>query len=122
MEKKKALFFLTHGLNAPQLARACFMFAAISATMDVDTTVYCIMEGAEALVTGNPDKDIVEPGKPNLSTRLGEAIKAGVKIRVCDRTLRAKNIDIKTLIPEVKVVGAATLIDIALESDTTLTF
>lgn len=122
MEKKKALFFLTHGLNAPQLARACFMFAAISATMDIETTVYCIMEGAEALVKENLDKDIVEPGKPNLATRLQEAIDAGVEIKVCDRTLRTKNIDAANLIPEAKIVGAATFIDLALEADTTVTF
>ncbi len=116
------LFFLTHGLNAPQLARACFMFATISATMDIETTVYCIMEGSEALVKGNPEKDVVEDGKPNLAQRLEEAIKAGVQIKVCDRTLRAKNIDTKNLIPQAKIVGAATLIDLAIEADGTLTF
>jgi len=116
------LFFLTHGLNAPQLARACFMFATISATMGIDTTVYCIMEGSEILVKGNEEKDVVEQGKPNLAQRMREAIEAGVKILVCDRTLRAKNIPHDRLIPEAKVVGAATLIDLALEADGTLTF
>lgn len=98
------------------------MFATISATMDVKTTVYCIMEGAEILVKGNPEKDVVEEGKPNLVQRLDEAIKAGVEILLCDRTLRAKNIDPKDLIPQAKIVGAATLIDLALEADGTLTF
>jgi predicted peroxiredoxin len=98
------------------------MFATISATMDIETTVYCIMEGAEALVEGNPEKDVVEEGKPNLAQRLDEAIKAGVEIVLCDRTLRAKNIDPKRLISEAKIVGAATLIDLALEADGTLTF
>lgn len=98
------------------------MFATISATMDVKTTVYCIMEGAEVLVKGNPNKDVVEEGKPNLAQRLDEAIKAGVKIVLCDRTLRAKNIDPAKLIPEAKIVGAATLIDLALDADGTLTF
>ena len=118
----KFLFFLTHGLNAPQLARACFMFASISATMDVDTTVYCIMEGAEVLVKGNSEKDPVEEGKPNLTQRIDEAVKGGVKIMVCDRTLRAKNINPEDLLPAVKIVGAATLIDLALDANGTLTF
>lgn len=116
------LFFLIHGLNAPQIARACFMFATMSATMDVETTVYCVMEGADVLVKGNPEKDVVEDGKPNLAQRLDEAVKAGVKIMVCDRTLRAKNIPSSSLIPEAKIVGAATLIDLALEADGNLTF
>lgn len=119
---ERMLFFLTHGLNAPQLARACFMFATISATMDVDTTIYCVMEGSEILVKGNELKDVVEPGKPDLAQRMREAMDAGVKIMVCDRTLRAKNIPIEELIPEARIVGAATLIDLALEADGTLTF
>jgi predicted peroxiredoxin len=98
------------------------MFATISAMMDMQTTVYCIMEGAEILVRGNPEKDVVAAGKPNLAQRLDEAIKAGVKIVLCDRTLRAKNIDRNKLIPEAKIVGAATLIDLAVEAEGTLTF
>jgi len=122
MAAKKMLFFLIHGLDALHMARACFMFAAISATMDVDTTVYCVMGGAEAIVKGNAEKDRTAPDKPNLVQRLDEAIKAGVKIVVCDRTLRAKNIRAEDLIPEAKVVGAVTLIDLTLEADGTLTF
>ncbi len=121
-EQKKMLFFLIHGLDALHMARACFMFASISAMMDVDTTVYCVMGGAEAIVKENISKDDVEPGKPDLAQRLKEAVEAGVKIVVCDRTLRAKNIPAESLIPEAKIVGAATLIDLALDADSTLTF
>jgi predicted peroxiredoxin len=122
MAKKKMLFFLIHGLDALQLARACFMFATISAMMDVETTIYCIMGGAEVLVKGTAEKDSVAPGKPNLVQRMDEAIKAGVRIVLCDRTLRAKDISPEELIPEAKIVGAATLIDLALDADATLTF
>jgi predicted peroxiredoxin len=122
MAEKKMLFFLIHGLDALHMARACFMFATISAMMDVETTIYSIMGGAEVLVKGNAEKDIVAPGKPNLVQRMNEAIKAGVKIVLCDRTLRAKDISPDELIPEAKIVGAATLIDLALDADATLTF
>jgi predicted peroxiredoxin len=53
---------------------------------------------------------------------MNEAIQAGVKIVLCDRTLRAKDISPDELIPEAKIVGAATLIDLALDADATLTF
>jgi predicted peroxiredoxin len=122
MAKKKMLFFLIHGLDALQLARACFMFASISAMMDVETTIYCIMGGAEVLVKGTAEKDSIAQGKPNLVQRMDEAIKAGVRIVLCDRTLRAKDISPEELIPEAKIVGAATLIDLALDADATLTF
>ncbi len=122
MAKKKMLFFLIHGLDALHMARACFMFATISAMMDVETTIYCVMGGAEAIVKGTAEKDVVAEGKPNLVKRMKEAIDAGVKIVVCDRTLRAKDIPPENLIPEAKIVGAATLIDLALEADGTLTF
>jgi predicted peroxiredoxin len=122
MTEKKMLFFLTHGLDGLHLARACFMFATISALMDVETTIYSIMGGAEVLVKGNAEKDIVASGKPTLVQRMNEAIQAGVKIVLCDRTLRAKDISPDELIPEAKIVGAATLIDLALDADATLTF
>ncbi len=121
-ERQKMLFLLTHGLNAPQLARSCMMFAAISAVMEVDTTVYCVMEGAEVMVKGNAEKDVVKPGKPDLTQRLKEAIDAGVKIQVCNRTLKAKGIPPDQLIDGAKIVGATTLVDIALDADATLTF
>ncbi|MFQ6137273.1 MAG: DsrE family protein [Candidatus Hydrothermarchaeales archaeon] len=121
-EKKKMLFFLTHGMNAPQLARAALMFASISAAMDVETVLYCIMEGAEILVKGRVDEEIVKPGKPTLRQRMNEAIEQGVKFQVCDRTLKAKDIDEEDLIEEAEVVGAATLIDLALDCDGVLCF
>jgi predicted peroxiredoxin len=51
-----------------------------------------------------------------------QALDAGVKFLVCDQSTQVLGIDRGGYIPGAKVVGAATLNDLALEADGILTF
>ncbi len=120
--KKRIVFLLKSGLNNPGLARAGLMFASISASMDVETILYCIQDGSDVLVKGVPEKERVEPGKPSIKQRLQDAIDAGVKFELCEATARLKGIKQEDLIPEARIVGAARLIDLTLDSDGVLCY
>ncbi len=113
---ERLVFVLTTGLNSPGVTRATLMFSAISAAMDIETTLFCVQDGAEIMVRGTLDNEESPPGTPTIKQRLEEAIEAGVEILVCEQTMRVKGISEDELIEEAKVSGAATLIDLALEA------
>ncbi len=114
---KKLVFLLKTGFNRPGITRGALMFSAISASMDVETVLYCVQEGADVMVKGAVDKEEVKPGIPTIKQRLQEAIDAGVDIQVCSATAKLKRITEDDLIEHARITGAATLIDLALESD-----
>ncbi len=116
----RLVFVLTTGLSSPGVTRATLMFSAISAAMDVETTLFCVQDGVEVMVRGALDGEEVSPGVPTIKQRLDEAIEAGVEILVCEQTMRVKGISEDELIPEAAVSGAATLIDLALEAENVL--
>jgi len=113
---------LKTGFNQPGITRAALMFSSISAAMDVDTIVYCVQEGADILVRGAVDKEEAKPGIPTIKQRLEEAIDAGVRFEICDATAKVRGIKKEELIPQARIVGAARLIDLALDSDKVISF
>lgn len=116
-EEKKLVFLLKTGFNAPGITRGALMFSAISASMDVETVLYCVQEGADIMIKGALEKEEVKPGVPTIKQRLQEAIDAGVDIQICSATAKLKGIEEKDLIEPARITGAATLIDLALDSD-----
>jgi predicted peroxiredoxin len=116
-KKRKLVFLLKTGFNKPGITRGALMFSAIAASMGVETVLYCVQEGADIKVKGAVDKEEVKPGVPTIKQRLQEAIDAGVEIQVCSATAKLKGIKQEDLIEQAKITGAATLIDLALESD-----
>lgn len=121
-EPKKVLIFLTKGLEQPMVARSALLHATASALMDIDTTLYCAAEGAEILVEGAWKKEVREPGTPTLKQRLDEAKEAGVKFSVCEQACRVMGIKPDGLIDGVEILGAATMIDRALDYDAIISF
>jgi predicted peroxiredoxin len=117
MGEKKLIFLLKTGFNQPGITRGALMFAGISASMDVETVIYCVQEGADPMVKGALDKEEVKPGVPTIKQRLQEVIDAGVDIQVCSATANLKGIKEEDLIEQARITGAATLIDLALDSD-----
>jgi|TARA_B100001971_G_C18249176_1_gene576779 predicted peroxiredoxin len=117
MTDNKLTFLLKTGFNQPGITRGALMFSAISATMDVDTVLYCVQEGADIMVAGAVENEKVKKGIPTLKQRLQEAIEAGVDIQICSATAELKGIKEGDLVKPARITGAATLIDLALDSD-----
>ena len=69
------------------------------------------------------DGEKVKVGEfPTLRHVLDQAIKAGVKLTVCEQSCMLLGISRGEFIPEAKIVGAATLNDMALDADAVLCF
>jgi len=110
------LFVLSKGFNEPGVVKTTFMLAAISAMMDMKTTVFCFQDAVEILVKGALDKEEKKEGIPTMKQRLREAIEAGVEILACSQALAIRNLKEEDLIEDVKVVGAGTFIFRAMDA------
>jgi predicted peroxiredoxin len=120
-EKKKILYIQTNGTDTPERTYAPFVLATTAAMMNIDATVYFIIKGITLLKKGEAER--IKLGSfPSLKDVMNQAIKAGVKLQVCEQSCQLLAIPRGDFIPEAKVAGAATLNDLALEADAVLCF
>jgi len=125
MDKENSNLFLVvlrTGMENPSLIRSALMFASLAAAMNLEAVVYCVQQGADAMVKGAADKEETKPGVPTIHQRLAEALEMGVRIEVCEQTAKVRNIRAEDLIPGVTLVGGAKLIDYAVQARGSLTF
>jgi hypothetical protein len=119
--KKKILYVQTSGVDTPERLYAPFILGATAVAMGLDATIYFVIKGVTVVKKGAAEK--VKIGTfPTLRQAMDQAIKAGVKLTVCEQSCMLLDIGRGEFIPEVKIVGAATLNDMALDADTVLCF
>jgi len=120
---KKILYVQTSGLDTPDRLYAPFVLATTARAMGLEATVYFLGKGITAVKKGEPQK--IKMGSfPTLKEVMDQATGAGVNIMICAQSAQLWGAQAK---PEEfeqpsKVVGAATLNDLALEYDAVLTF
>ncbi len=120
-EKKKILYVQTSGVDTPERTYAPFILAATAAAMGIDATVYFVIKGISFLKKGAAE--VVKLGEfPSLRQVMDQALKAGVKLAVCEQSCMLLGIGRGDFIPEAKIVGAATLNDLVLDADAVLSF
>jgi predicted peroxiredoxin len=119
--KKKILYVQTSGVDTPERTYAPFVLAATASAMGLDATIYFVIKGVTLVKKGAAEK--VKVGQfPTLRQVMDQALKAGVKLAVCEQSCMLLDIGRGEFIPEAKIVGAATLNDIALDADVVLCF
>ena len=119
--KKKILYVQTSGVDTPERTYAPFVLAATAAAMGIDATIYFVIKGVTVVKKGAAES--VKVGEfPTLKQVMDQAIKAGVKLTVCEQSCMLLGISRGDFIPEAKIVGAATLNDMVLDADAVLCF
>jgi len=119
--KKKILYVQTSGVDNPERAYAPFILATTAAMMNVEATVYFLIKGITLVKKGEAEK--IKLGSfPSLKEVMDQAVKAGVKLAVCEQSCSLLGIPRGDFTSEAKVVGAATLNDLALNADAVLCF
>jgi predicted peroxiredoxin len=119
--KKKILYIQTSGTDQPERTYAPFILATTAAMMDIKATVYFVIKGITLVKKGEAEK--IKLGSfPSLKEVMNQAVKAGVKLVVCEQSCNLLGIPRGDFTPEAKIVGAATLNDLALEADAVLSF
>ena len=119
--KKKILYVQTSGVDNPERLYSPFILATSAASMDVEAEIFFMIRGVTVVKKGEARK--VRLGDfPDLGTVIEEALQAGVKLYVCEQSTQLLGIPRGDFIEEAKIVGAATLTDLALEADAVMTF
>ena len=117
--KKKILYVQTTDL--PERQYSPLVLAQTAKAMDLDATVYYLGLGLKVLLPGAAEK--IQLGNfPTVKEMLDQTLNMGIEILVCEASKRMLGWEKIDLIPGVKIVGAATLNDLALDADTTMWF
>lgn len=120
-EKKSMLYVQTRGVETPERTYAPFILATTAAMMNIDATIYFLIKGVSIVKNGEAEK-IKIAGFPSLKEVMDQAVKSGVKLMVCEQSCMLLGIPRGDFTPEAKIVGAATLNDLALNADAILCF
>ncbi len=120
-ETKRILYVQTSGTDTPERLYAPFILGATAVAMNIDATIYFLTKGVTVVKRGEAEK--IKIGNfPSLKEVIDQAIKAGVKLKVCEQSCQLLGVDRGDFIEEAKIVGAATLNDLLLEADAVLCF
>jgi predicted peroxiredoxin len=98
------------------------MFVTLAQYSGCDTIVYCVQDGADALVKGAIREEGLPPGVPTFEQRLREAREAGVRFPLCEQVAMNRHLTEKDLIAGVEIAGGIHLIVCALKYDGMLFF
>ncbi|MHA1210440.1 MAG: DsrE family protein [Candidatus Freyarchaeota archaeon] len=120
-EKKRILYVQTSGTDTPERLYAPFILGATAAAMDIDATVYFLIKGVTVVKRGEAEK--VKLGDfPSLKEVMDQAVKAGVKLLICEQSCQLLGLERGDFVEEAKIVGAATLNDLLLDADAVICF
>jgi predicted peroxiredoxin len=99
------------------------MFATIAQCSGCNTVVYCVQDGADAVVKGRiREEGTLPPGTPTFEQRLGEALQVGVRFQLCQQVAQNRNLRKEDLIEGAEIVSGLNLVLYALEYDGMLFF
>ena len=121
--RKRFAVQLSTGARDPGKVKSALMFATLAQLSGCDTIVYCVQDGADAVVKGRIREDGVLPrGVPTFEQRLAEARAAGVTLQLCGQVAQNQDIRKEDLVEGAEIVGGIHLITYALEFDGMLFF
>ena len=118
-EKKSILYVQTS--DAPSRQYSPLVLAQTAKAMNLDVKVYYLGDGLKILRPGEAEK-IKLGAFPSVKEMLDKTLNMGIEILVCEASKQMLGWQKITLIPGVKIVGAATLNDLALEANATMWF
>lgn len=120
MANKKSILYVQTS-DAPARQYSPLVLAQTARAMDVDAKVYYLGMGLKILKPGEAEK--IKLGSfPSIAEMLKKTLDMGIEIYVCEASKRMLGWDKVDLIPGVKIVGAATLNDLALDADAAMWF
>ncbi len=121
LEKKKILYIQTSGVETPERLYAPFILASTAAAMGMEATIYFLIKGVTVVKKGEAEK--IKLGEfPTLKQAMDQALKAGVKMEVCEQSCMLLGLGRGEFVGAAKIVGAATLNDRILGADGVVCF
>ena len=118
-ERKKILYVQTSGVDTPERVYAPFILATTARAMGIDATIYFLIKGVTVVKKGEAER--IRLGDfPTLRDVMDQAVKAGVRLEVCEQSCMLLGLGKGDFVDAAKIVGAATLNDRILDADAVL--
>jgi predicted peroxiredoxin len=118
--KKQSILYVQTS-DEPERQYSPLVLAQTAKAMDVDAKVYYLGQGLRVLLPGAAEK--IQLGTfPTVKEMIDKTLSLKIPILVCEASKQILGLESIDLIPGVKIVGAATLNDLALDADTTMWF
>ena len=122
-EGKKILVIQTHGIETPTRTYSPLFYGMAAAAMEMEVMVWFTMNGTNQLKKGEAEKiQLDKTSDVTLKTMLKMAMESDVKLRVCQQSLELWSMKKEDLIEGVEILGATSIIDLALSYDHTIYF
>jgi len=123
IQRKKFAVQLSSGMKDVGKIKSAIMFATIAQCSGCDAVVYCVQDGADAVVKGKiKEEGTLPPGIATFEQRLADALAVGVKFQLCQQVAANRGIKKEDLIEGTQILGGIHLINYALECDGMLFF
>ena len=122
MADDKVMIIMASGPDTPRRCATPFFFASLAAAMDYDVTMFFTIDGTLLLKKGMAETVYPKTGGKPVSSFLQDAMDAGVTFLACTASTELHDLQPSDLIDGVKMVGGATMWQIAEDSKTVLNF
>ena len=120
MKDEKMILYVQTS-DQPERQYSPLVLAQTAKAMDLNPKVYYLGMGLKMLKPGEAEK--IKLGTfPSVMEMLKQTLDMGIEIYVCEASKQMIGWEKVELIPGVKIVGAATLNDLALDAGTTMWF
>ena len=120
MTKENTILYVQTS-NASERQYSPLVLAQTAKDMDLEPLVYYLGMGLEILMPGEAEK--IQLGTfPAVSEMIQKTLDMGITIYACEASKQMLGMDKVELIPGVKIVGAGTLNDLALDAGATMWF
>jgi predicted peroxiredoxin len=117
----RLLYVQTSGTDTPERLYAPFVLAMTARAMDIDADIFFMIKGVTVVKKGEAEK--IRLGNfPSLAEMLKQAIASGANLYICEQSTQLLGLERGDFIPEGRIVGAATLNDLAMDADAVITF
>lgn len=120
MKNEKSILYVQTS-DAPERQYSPLVLAQTAKAMDLEPAVYYLGTSLRVLVPGEAEK--IKLGDfPSVGEMLQKSIEMGIPVYVCEASKRMLGWEKAELRDGVKIVGAATLNDLALDAGATMWF
>lgn len=107
--------------DAPEKQYSPLVLAQTAKMMDLTPRVYYLGTGLRILISGIAE-NIKMGSFPSVAEMLKKTMEMGIEVYACEASKQMLGLEKVTLIPGVKIVGAGTLNDLALDAGATMWF
>ena len=119
----RVFIFMTHGPEAPRRCATPFYMATVAAAMEAEVKIVFQIDGVLLMKKGVAEDLVAKEGGKRIIDYIRDAKDADVEFYVCSAALLLHDLTENDLIEECNgVVGAAWMVDEAMEANAVLTY